>query len=375
MNRYPLSAEKRRVNCGKAQVRPSVADNATPNPEIELTEEGLNRAADEAIAAFEAAPDLAALEEAHRAHLGEKAPIPQARRALGTLPKDQRKDAGRLVNMARGRAEKAYGQLRVQREAEHRERQLREEKVDVTLPTARAQAGAMHPITTLSENIADIFVGMGWEVAEGPEVEAEYFNFDALNFIPDHPARTLQDTFYIGEEGSKQVMRTHTSPVQVRTMLERDVPIYIACPGRVFRTDELDATHTPVFHQVEGLAVDKGLTMAHLKGTLDHLAQSLFGPETKTRMRTNYFPFTEPSAEVDVWFPNKKGGAGWIEWGGCGMVNPNVLRAVGIDPEEYSGFAFGMGLERTLQFRNGLTDMRDMVEGDVRFTIPFGVQA
>ena len=353
----------------------SVADNANPTPEIELTEDALNRAADEAIAAFEAAPDLAALEDAHRLHLGEKAPIPQARRALGTLPKDQRKDAGRLVNMARGRAEKSYAQLRVQREEEHREQQLREEKVDVTLPTARAQAGAMHPITTLSENIADIFIGMGWEVAEGPEVEAEYFNFDALNFIQDHPARTLQDTFYVGEEGSKQVMRTHTSPVQVRTMLERDVPIYIACPGRVFRTDELDATHTPVFHQVEGLAVDKGLTMAHLKGTLDHLAQSLFGPETTTRMRTNYFPFTEPSAEVDVWFPNKKGGAGWIEWGGCGMVNPNVLRAVGIDPEVYSGFAFGMGLERTLQFRNGLSDMRDIVEGDVRFTIPFGVQA
>jgi len=343
--------------------------------EIELTEDALNKAADEAIAAFEAAPDLASLEEAKRGHLGEQSPIMQARKSLGSIPKEQRKDAGRFVNRARGRAEKRYGQLHAEREAEHREQQLREEKVDVTLPTSRTQAGAMHPITTLSEQIADIFVGMGWEVAEGPEVEAEYFNFDALNFIPDHPARTLQDTFYIGEEGSRQVMRTHTSPVQVRTMLERELPIYIACPGRVFRTDELDATHTPVFHQVEGLAVDKGLTMAHLRGTLDHLAKVLFGPETKTRIRTNYFPFTEPSAEVDVWFPNKKGGAGWIEWGGCGMVNPNVLRAVGIDPEEYSGFAFGMGIERTLQFRNGLTDMRDMVEGDVRFTLPFGVQA
>ena len=353
----------------------SVADQSNPTPEIELTEEGLNAAADAAIAAFEAAADLAALEEAKRAHLGEQSPIMQARKSLGSIPKNQRKDAGRIVNMARGRAEKIFSQLRAVREAEHREQQLREEKVDVTLPTSRAQAGAMHPITTLSEQIADIFIGMGWEVAEGPEVEAEYFNFDALNFIPDHPARTLQDTFYIGEEGSRQVMRTHTSPVQVRTMLERDLPIYIACPGRVFRTDELDATHTPVFHQVEGLAVDKGLTMAHLRGTLDHLAKVLFGPETKTRIRTNYFPFTEPSAEVDVWFPNKKGGAGWIEWGGCGMVNPNVLRAVGVDPEEYSGFAFGMGIERTLQFRNGLTDMRDMVEGDVRFTLPFGVQA
>nr|WP_275432940.1 phenylalanine--tRNA ligase subunit alpha [Corynebacterium hadale] len=340
-----------------------------------MTEEALDSAAAAAIEAFENAADLPALEEAHRQHLGEKAFIPQARRALGTLPKDQRKDAGRMVNMARGRVEKRFAQLRELREAEYRAQQLKEEAVDVTLPTTRGQVGAMHPITTLSEQIADIFVGMGWEIAEGPEVEAEYFNFDALNFIPDHPARTLQDTFYIGEPGSKQVMRTHTSPVQVRSMLDRDVPLYIACPGRVFRTDELDATHTPVFHQIEGLAVDKGLTMAHLRGTLDHLAKTLFGPAAKTRMRTNYFPFTEPSAEVDVWFENKKGGAGWIEWGGCGMVNPNVLRAVGMDPEEYQGFAFGMGLERTLQFRNGLTDMRDMVEGDVRFTLPFGVQA
>ncbi len=344
-------------------------------PEIQLTEEALDAAAAAAIEAFEHAADLPALEEAHRQHLGEKAFIPQARRSLGSLPKDQRKDAGRMVNMARGRVEKHYAQLRVVREAEYREQQLKEEAVDVTLPTTRRQVGAMHPITTLSEQIADIFIGMGWEIADGPEVEAEYFNFDALNFIPDHPARTLQDTFYIGAEDSKQVMRTHTSPVQVRSLLERDVPLYIACPGRVFRTDELDATHTPVFHQIEGLAVDKGLTMAHLRGTLDHLAKTLFGPQAKTRMRTNYFPFTEPSAEVDVWFENKKGGAGWIEWGGCGMVNPNVLRAVGVDPTEYQGFAFGMGLERTLQFRNGLTDMRDMVEGDVRFTLPFGVQA
>ena len=344
-------------------------------PEIQLTEEALDAAAAAAIEAFEHAADLPALEEAHRQHLGEKAFIPQARRSLGSLPKDQRKDAGRMVNMARGRVEKRYAQLREVREAEYREQQLKEEAVDVTLPTTRRQVGAMHPITTLSEQIADIFIGMGWEIADGPEVEAEYFNFDALNFIPDHPARTLQDTFYIGAEDSKQVMRTHTSPVQVRSLLERDVPLYIACPGRVFRTDELDATHTPVFHQIEGLAVDKGLTMAHLRGTLDHLAKTLFGPQAKTRMRTNYFPFTEPSAEVDVWFENKKGGAGWIEWGGCGMVNPNVLRAVGVDPTEYQGFAFGMGLERTLQFRNGLTDMRDMVEGDVRFTLPFGVQA
>ncbi len=340
----------------------------------QLTEQALAQAADNAVAAFEAATTLAELTEARRSHLGDEAPIPQARRALGSIPKQDRKDAGRRVNMARGKVEKAYGQRLAILEEEENKRRLAAEKIDVTVSAVRSQRGGMHPITILSEQIGDIFVGMGWEIAEGPEVEAEYFNFDALNFLPDHPARTLQDTFHVAPEGSKQVLRTHTSPVQIRTMQERQLPIYVICPGRTFRTDELDATHTPVFHQVEGLAVDKGLTMGHLRGTLDHMAKALFGPETKTRMRANYFPFTEPSAEVDVWFPNKKGGAGWIEWGGCGMVNPNVLRACGIDPEEYSGFAFGMGLERTLQFRNGLSDMRDMVEGDVRFTQPFGIR-
>jgi len=223
--------------------------------------------------------------------------------------------------------------------------------------------------------VADVFVAMGWEVAEGPELEVEHFNFDALNFLPDHPARTMQDTFYVAPEGSRQVLRTHTSPVQVRSMLERDLPLFVVCPGRTFRTDELDATHTPVFHQVEGLAIAEGLTMAHLKGTLDAFARAIFGPESKIRLRPSYFPFTEPSAEPDVWFPEKRGGAGWVEWGGCGMVHPNVLRAAGIDAERYSGFAFGMGIERTLMFRNGIPDMRDMAEGDVRFTLPFGVQA
>ncbi|GAA1471236.1 phenylalanine--tRNA ligase subunit alpha [Corynebacterium felinum] len=341
----------------------------------ELSEANLNAAAEAAAQAFAAATNLEELAIARRDHLGDDAPIPQARRALGSLPKEERKEAGRLVNMARGRVEKLYADTKVVLEEKRNAEVLKAERIDVTVPTTRTQTGALHPITTLSEHIADIFVAMGYEVADGPEVEAEYFNFDSLNFIPDHPARTLQDTFHVSSAGSKQVLRTHTSPVQMRTMLDRDVPIYVVCPGRVFRTDELDATHTPVFHQIEGLAVDKGLTMAHLRGTLDHLAKTLFGPDTRTRMRTNYFPFTEPSAEVDVWFPNKKGGAGWIEWGGCGMVNPNVLRAAGIDPEVYTGFAFGMGLERTLQFRNGLNDMRDMVEGDVRFTMPFGIQA
>ena len=335
----------------------------------------LTEAVEAARQAFAAATNLEELAVARREHLGDDAPISQARRALGSLPKNERKDAGRLVNQARGEAEKAYASAKTALEEKRNAEVLIAERVDVTVPTTRRQVGALHPITTLLETITDIFVSMGYEVADGPEVEAEYFNFDSLNFVPDHPARTLQDTFHVSHEGSRQVLRTHTSPVQMRTMLSQDLPIYVVAPGRVFRTDELDATHTPVFHQVEGLAVAEGLTMAHLRGTLDHLAKALFGAETRTRMRANYFPFTEPSAEVDVWFPQKKGGAGWIEWGGCGMVNPNVLRAAGIDPAVYTGFAFGIGVDRTLQFRNGLNDMRDMVEGDIRFTAPFGIQA
>ena len=335
----------------------------------------LTEAVEAARQAFAAATNLEELAVARREHLGDDAPISQARRALGSLPKNERKDAGRLVNQARGEAEKAYATAKTALEEKRNAEVLIAERVDVTVPTTRRQVGALHPITTLLETITDIFVSMGYEVADGPEVEAEYFNFDSLNFVPDRPARTLQDTFHVSHEGSRQVLRTHTSPVQMRTMLSQDLPIYVVAPGRVFRTDELDATHTPVFHQVEGLAVAEGLTMAHLRGTLDHLAKALFGAETRTRMRANYFPFTEPSAEVDVWFPQKKGGAGWIEWGGCGMVNPNVLRAAGIDPAVYTGFAFGIGVDRTLQFRNGLNDMRDMVEGDIRFTAPFGIQA
>ncbi|MCE5290056.1 MAG: phenylalanine--tRNA ligase subunit alpha [Nocardiaceae bacterium] len=340
-----------------------------------LSEASLNSAAEAALAAFAASADLDALAEAKVQHLGQRAPIALARTALGQLPGPERGAAGRLVNVARTAINDAYEARRAALLVERDEAVLRSETIDVTLPADRRALGARHPITVIAEQVADIFVAMGWEIAEGPEVETEHFNFDALNFLPDHPARTMQDTFHVAPEGSRQVLRTHTSPVQIRSMLTRELPIYVACPGRTFRTDELDATHTPVFSQVEGLAVDKGLTMAHLRGTLDAFARALFGPTAKTRMRANYFPFTEPSAEVDVWFPEKKGGAGWVEWGGCGMVNPNVLRACGIDPDVYSGFAFGMGLERTLQFRNGLSDMRDIVEGDVRFTLPFGVQA
>ncbi|MBF6148320.1 phenylalanine--tRNA ligase subunit alpha [Nocardia nova] len=351
------------------------AAEQSATPAEALSEEALSAAAAAAEKAFAAAADLDALATAKTEHMGGKSPIALAQRAMGGLPKQDKADAGKRVNVARGRVSDAFEARRAELLAERDAAVLVAEAIDVTLPARRGAIGARHPITVISEQIEDVFVGMGWEVAEGPEVETEHFNFDALNFLPDHPARTMQDTFHVAPEGSRQVLRTHTSPVQVRSMLSRELPIYVVCPGRTFRTDELDATHTPVFSQVEGLAVDKGLTMAHLRGTLDAFARALFGPETRTRMRPNYFPFTEPSAEVDVWFPDKKGGAGWVEWGGCGMVNPKVLIASGIDPEVYSGFAFGMGLERTLQFRNGIPDMRDIVEGDVRFTLPFGIRA
>jgi phenylalanyl-tRNA synthetase alpha chain len=340
---------------------------------IDLSPEALAKVVTDARAALAGAGNLDALARAKTEHLGDRSPLALARQALATVPKADRADAGRLVNSSRSDVQRSYDERLAELRAERDAAVLIAERIDVTLPSTRQPTGARHPITILAEHVADTFIAMGWELAEGPEVETEQFNFDALNFPADHPARSEQDTFYVAPEGSRQLLRTHTSPVQVRTLLERELPVYIVSIGRTFRTDELDATHTPVFHQVEGLAVDRGLTMAHLRGTLDAFARAEFGPAARTRIRPHFFPFTEPSAEVDVWFENKRGGAGWVEWGGCGMVNPNVLRAVGIDHQAYSGFAFGMGLERTLQFRNGIPDMRDMVEGDVRFSLPFGV--
>lgn len=364
-----------------------------------LDKAGVAAAVEAARRAFAEASTLEELKSARLAHSGDAAPVTQANALIKGLDKADKPVAGKLMGAARKQIQAALAEATARLEAEEAAAALEREKVDVTVPTRRNPRGARHPLTVLVEDVADFFIGMGWEIAEGPEVEHEWFNFDALNFGPDHPARQMQDTFYVSGvqtvEGAAAdvagapdagaadgtgdveaqpglVLRTHTSPVQGREMLERGAPLYIACPGKVFRTDALDATHTPVFHQVEGLAVDKGLTMAHLKGTLDHFARAMFGPEAKTRLRPSFFPFTEPSAEMDLWFPQKKGGAGWIEWGGCGMVNPEVLRNAGIDPDEYTGFAFGMGLERTLMFRHGIADMRDMVEGDVRFSLQFG---
>ncbi len=349
-------------------------DPYDPKQAALLAPDALAEATANAEKTFAEATDLDQLTAIRHQHLGDRAPVSLARREIGSLPPAARSEAGQRVNAARTAIQAAYD-LRLAQLAEERERRvLAEEAVDVTLPYDRRPRGARHPLTTLMERIEDLFVGMGYEVAEGPEVELGWYNFDALNFKPDHPARTMMDTFYLDPETSDLVLRTHTSPVQARVMLQRKPPIYVVCPGRVYRTDELDTTHTPVFHQVEGLVVDKGIKMSHLRGTLDHLAKAMFGPEAKTRLRPSYFPFTEPSAEPDVWWPDHPDGPRWIEWGGCGMVNPRVLRACGIDPDVYTGFAFGMGIERTLMFRHGVTDMRHMVEGDVRFTRAFGME-
>jgi phenylalanyl-tRNA synthetase alpha chain len=347
-----------------------------------LGEAEIERYVRDALAAITAAPGLDELKQARLDHAGDRSPIALANREIGALPPAARAEAGRRVGQARRRVDAAVAARQRELEAERDGRVLVEEAVDVTLPVERAPRGARHPLQTLAEQVADVFVAMGWEVVQGPEVEAEWFNFDALNFGPDHPARQMQDTFFVDPPQSGLVLRTHTSPVQARALLERGVPVYVCVPGKVFRTDELDATHTPVFHQVEGLAVDEGLTMAHLRGTLDHFARAMFGPDAATRWRPSFFPFTEPSAEFDLRCfvcdgadggCRTCGGTGWIEWGGCGMVHPNVLSACGVDPLRYQGFAFGMGLERTLMFRHGMEDMRDLVEGDVRFSLHYGM--
>ncbi|MCK3770159.1 phenylalanine--tRNA ligase subunit alpha [Microbacterium aerolatum] len=339
----------------------------------EITPEAVESAVAAALEAIGAAATTAELKAARAAHVAEGSPLAVLNASMRQVAPEHKATFGKLIGQGRGQVTKALDAKEAELAEAETAARLEAERVDITAVSTRTRVGARHPLPLLQEEISDIFVSMGWEVAEGPELEHEWYNFDALNLDPDHPARQMQDTFYVDPTSRHLVMRTQTSPVQMRTMLDRDVPIYIVSPGRVFRTDEYDATHLPVFTQVEGLVVDKGITMAHLKGTLDHLARQLFGAEAKTRLRTNFFPFTEPSAEFDLWHPTFKGGARWIEWGGCGMVNPNVLRAAGIDPEEYSGFAFGIGVERGLMFRSDVQDMRDMAEGDIRFSEQFGM--
>ena len=328
------------------------------------------------IAAIAAAPTVADLKAARNAHLGENSVLARFNAGLKDIAPSERANAGKLVGAGKPRVQpRRCPPARPSWRLPRRHSGSRTKRWMSRRWPSRWRAGARHPLSLLMEQMGDIFIGMGWEIAEGPELENEWFNFDAMNFDEDHPARAMQDTFFVDPVDSHLVLRTHTSPVQIRSLLDRPLPVYVVAPGKVFRTDELDATHTPVFHQIEGIAIDRGLTMANLRGTLEHLARTMFGEAAQIRLRPNYFPFTEPSAEMDVWQPNAKGGARWVEWGGCGMVNRNVLRAAGIDPDEYQGFAFGMGIERTLQFRNEMNDMRDMVEGDVRFSQQFGMSA
>jgi len=318
--------------------------------------------------AFLAASDLDELKSARLAHMGDKAPISLASRSLGSLSPDEKASFGKVIGDAKAQIATALDSATKKLENIRDQKVLLEEVVDITLPASRMHRGGLHPISIIKNEISDFFIEQGFSVAEGPELESGWLNFDALNIPADHPARTMQDTFFIEPLESGMVLRTQTSPVQIRTMLTQEPPIYIISPGRTFRADELDTTHSPVFHQVEGLVVDRGITMAHLKGTLDNFAQHMFGADVTTRLRPSFFPFTEPSAEVDIFFNGR-----WIEWGGCGMVNPKVLQTCGIDTDIFTGFAFGMGLERTLMVRHGITDMHDIVEGDLRFTRQFGM--
>lgn len=334
----------------------------------------------EGIAKIENASSMEELKAIKTQYAGAESAMTQASKAIGALPKDQKKDAGKIMGKLRADFGRAYGTKEQQVKAEEEARALAAETVDMTLPVNRKPLGARHPLPKLMEDVEDFFISMGWQISDGPEVETEWYDFDALNFGPDHPARQMQDTFYVkgnqakdaaGFVGSNMVLRTQTSSDQVRGLLTRGVPLYIACPGRVFRTDELDATHTPVFHQVEALAVDKHLTMSDLKGVLDKLAVAMFGPEAKTRLRPSYFPFTEPSAEVDMMFTSGPRKGKWLEISGSGEVHPNVVRNFGLDPERYIGFAFGSGLERLTMLRYGIDDLRLFFEGDLRFLKQF----
>jgi phenylalanyl-tRNA synthetase alpha chain len=357
-----------------------------------LSPEEVAKARDEALAAVAAAADLEELKAARLAHTGDRAPLTLASAEIGALPPAARAEAGKRVGAARAQVRQAIADRTAALEAERDERILTAETVDVTLPTERLPRGARHPDTLVADRLVDVFVAMGYEVAEGPEVEAEWYNFDALNFPPDHPARAMQDTLFVaGREGgqdSGMVLRTHTSPVQIRAMLTRQLPLYVVSPGKCYRTDELDATHSPVFHQIECLAVDEGLTMADLRGTVQAFVDAMFGEGLRTRFRPDFFPFTEPSADVSMECHVCRGASarpggepcrvcksqGWIEIAGCGMVNPRVLVACGIDPDRYSGFAFGLGIERTLMIAYGVTDIRDTIDGDVRFSAAFGTE-
>lgn len=315
------------------------------------------------------------LEQLRIQYLGKKGELTAILKQMGKLSPEERPQVGQMANEVRTYIEGAIESKKAQLEQKKQQEQLKAEKIDVTLPGKKITLGAKHPLSIVLDEIKEIFVGMGFEIVEGPEVEYDYYNFEALNIPKDHPARDTQDTFYINDN---ILLRTQTSPVQVRVMEKQKPPIRVISPGRVYRSDAVDATHSPLFHQIEGLVVDKGITFADLKGTLEIFVRRLYGEDSVVRFRPHHFPFTEPSAEVDVQCFSCHGegcrlckGEGWIEILGCGMVHPKVLANCGIDPEVYSGFALGLGLERVAMRRYGIDDMRLFFENDVRFLKQF----
>ena len=337
--------------------------------------EKLQSIKEEALAQIQAADAPEKLNDVKVRFLGKKGELTAVLKGMKDVAAEDRPKVGQLVNEAREESETALNNAKTAMEKAIREAKLKEEVIDVTLPSKKNMVGHRHPNTIALEEVERIFIGMGYEVVEGPEVEYDEYNFEKLNIPADHPAKDEQDTFYINKD---IVLRTQTSPVQARVMEQGKLPIRMIAPGRVFRSDEVDATHSPSFHQIEGLVIDKNISFADLKGTLEVFAKELFGPETKTKFRPHHFPFTEPSAEVDVtcFKCGGKGcrfckGSGWIEILGCGMVHPHVLEMCGIDPEEYNGFAFGVGLERIALLKYEIDDMRLLYENDIRFLKQF----
>lgn len=339
-------------------------------------EDRLRQLAQEALKALEGANSPDELNTLRVKYLGKKGEVTSLLRGMGALSAEERPRIGQIANEVREEIEVALEERNSQVKEVQKAKQLAAENLDITLPGARFNLGKLHPLTQVLEEMENIFLGLGFSIAEGPEVELDYYNFEALNLPKDHPARDMQDTFFINPE---VLLRTHTSPVQVRTMEKTvpQVPVKIICPGRVYRRDD-DATHSPMFHQVEGLVVDKHITFGDLKGVLATFARQMFGPDTRTRLRPSYFPFTEPSAEVDISCFNCKGsgcrvckGSGWLEILGSGMVHPRVLEMSGYNPEEVTGFAFGMGVERIAMLKYGIDDLRLLFDNDLRFLAQF----
>ncbi len=329
----------------------------------------------EALAAVAAATDEKLLDEVRVKYLGKKGELTAILKQMGGLSPEERPIMGQLVNKAKAELEEAIAAANADFKAKAADAKLKAETLDITMPAKPAVKGGLHPLNVVLNDMIDIFQSMGFDVVDGPEVETDYYNFEALNVPQDHPARDMQDTFYLAEN---LLLRTQTSAAQIRTMETRKPPIKIICPGRVYRADEVDATHSPVFHQIEGLVVDKNITMCDLKGVLEQFAHEIYGKETEVKFRPSFFPFTEPSVEVDVTCSECKGkgcrvckGSGWIEILGAGMVHPRVLKACGIDPEEYSGFAFGIGLDRLTTTRYKISDIRLLFENDLRFLKQF----